>query len=1260
VIPASGKFSDLINELDFIIKTLGFRIIQLLPIHPTPTVYARMGRFGSPFAALDFMDVDPSLAEFDKKTTPLEQFRELVDQIHKRGAKIFLDIPVNHTGWASKLQVSHPEWFIRNPDHSFKSPGAWGVTWEDLAHLNYEKKELWHYMAEVFLFWCANGVDGFRCDAGYMIPLNAWQYITAKVKLEYPSTIFLLEGLGGKIEVVESLLANGGLDWAYSELFQNYTRGQIEGYLPACWDTSFKKGVLVNFSETHDNNRLASVSESYSRMRTAFTAMAAINGAFGITNGVEWFAKEKIDVHDASALNWGNELNQIEWIQRINAILAVHPCFYKGASVSMIQKGEGNFVVLKRVSYDKKSSLLIAVNLEGSKQTVMWMRDDFQMYNDRFYDLLSGKEIYLQQNEMALSLTLDGYEVVCCSSYENDLIEIQEYINTHFQQPAYMIRQLQKAKVIELYCYFRGIADISELNVEEMINKLLEDPVQFCRSLDMDGSIPPVVKWNWPVDIRRMVMVPPGSIIYIKIPFPFSVQLKVRDKIVKCEKSIPLTKGMHFILLVPPEGIAGITEVIMTINVFSSNEVYHEKASLLFLDRWDKSPIKFRFKKGEIEKDMYALCTNGTGAMAQVYAEWGNIRSQYDALLAANLHPSIPVDRQIMFTRCRAWLVYRGYSHEINGSCLEEFVVESNSSVLWIFNIPSGNGKYIRLLIRVRLLSKSNSIRMEFIRERMHGVPDGMEDGCQVHLILRPDVEDRNFHCKTKAYMGPEYAWRQAVTCRNNGFTFQPSSDHYLNISVTNGSFMFEPEWHYMVAHPLDAERGIDGYSDLFSPGYFDLRLRGGDRAELLADVIRQGESPEKREAVALDAVEELGATRRLDKALQNTMTSFLVRRDNSFTVIAGYPWFLDWGRDTLICIRGLIEAGRVAESKDIVIQFASRERNGTLPNMIRGEDDSNRDTSDAPLWLFVACEDILQKEHNLKFLENRCGGRTLLDVLISIASSYINGTPNGIKVDPETGLVFSPAHYTWMDTNFPAGTPREGYPIEIQALWYRALDFLSSVVKDDSRWGKLAVKVKQAINELYPLKDMNYLSDCLHCSYGCSARNAVVDDALRPNQLLAITLGAITDTNLCFNILLACEELLVPGAIRSLADRGVKYPIYIYKDNVLLKDPLHPYSGRYIGDEDASRKPSYHNGTAWTWIFPSYAEALYLTGGRKVVETALSLLSSSSYLINKSCIGHVPEIVDGDSPHHIRGCGAQAWGETELFRVISRLTKQI
>ena len=280
VIPPSGTFRDLIGELDHIFNRLNCRILQLLPVHPVPVQYGRMGRYGSPFAALDYFNVDPALAEFDEKATPMEQFGELIDAVHARNGLIFMDIPVNHTGWASKLQSEHPEYFVRKEDGTFESPGAWGVVWADLCKLNYDEPSVHKLMAQVFLFWCRHGVDGFRCDAGYMLPFEAWEYITAKVRSEYPDTVFLLEGLGGPVDKQTLLLEKAGLNWGYSELFQNYSRDEIARYQPFMEKVSHNSGTLISFAETHDNLRLASNGKVYAKLRFLVCSLLSNGSSF--------------------------------------------------------------------------------------------------------------------------------------------------------------------------------------------------------------------------------------------------------------------------------------------------------------------------------------------------------------------------------------------------------------------------------------------------------------------------------------------------------------------------------------------------------------------------------------------------------------------------------------------------------------------------------------------------------------------------------------------------------------------------------------------------------------------------------------------------------------------------------------------------------------------------------------------------------------------------------------------------------------------
>ncbi|MBR2373457.1 MAG: hypothetical protein IKA87_04425, partial [Lentisphaeria bacterium] len=307
VIPPSGTFRQLAGHLDHIFGKLNCRILQLLPIHPVPSSYGRMGCFGSPFAALDYFAVEPALAEFDTAATPMEQFEELVSAVHQRNGKIFLDIPVNHTGWGSKLQMEHPEYFCRDEHGNLESPGAWGIVWADLCKLDYSCREVAMFMAEVFLFWCSKGVDGFRCDAGYMVPEKAWDYIVAKVRSRFPETTFLLEGLGGPPEVQDRLLRCSGLDCGYSEMFQNYSRSGIRHYLQVMKKSLYTSGNLVSFAETHDNDRLAASGKTFARLRFMLCALLSTGGAFGFANGAEFFAAEKIDGHNDSALNFGEK-----------------------------------------------------------------------------------------------------------------------------------------------------------------------------------------------------------------------------------------------------------------------------------------------------------------------------------------------------------------------------------------------------------------------------------------------------------------------------------------------------------------------------------------------------------------------------------------------------------------------------------------------------------------------------------------------------------------------------------------------------------------------------------------------------------------------------------------------------------------------------------------------------------------------------------------------------------------------------------------
>ncbi|UCF92219.1 MAG: glycogen debranching enzyme N-terminal domain-containing protein [Desulfobacterales bacterium] len=1264
VIPPSGTFRDLIRELDFILGDLGCRVLQLLPIHPTPTTFARMGRFGSPFAALSFTAVDPALAQFDPRATPLEQFIELVDAVHQRHGKIIIDIAINHTGWAARLHETHPEWLVRDPQGRIEVPGAWGVRWEDLTKLDYSHQDLWQYMADVFLTWCRRGVDGFRCDAGYMIPGPAWKYIIAKVRDQFPHTVFLLEGLGGKIAVTRQLLNTGNLNWAYSELFQSYDRHQIESYLPGAVEISEQDGILVHFAETHDNPRLAARSPVYARMRTALSALCSHQGAFGFANGVEWLATEKINVHGAPSLNWGAASNQVDLIRRLNSLLTTHPAFHDQCELKMVQEDAGNYLALRRHHLPSGKKLLVLANLDDENPVrASWTTAATQIESTDFRDLLGEAAVSIPMSDGRQTYLLQPGQVLCLTPDVNDLDLVRPPPARPAGPPLRIETQRLRAKALEVFSYYGGPRDLGDFDPDAAARQLEADPVAFCAALNPCSDESRVINWQWPRDLRREVMLPPRHWLLVRGDRPFRARLLNQQREIGHEESLPGAGGKFFALFLPGKTPRVHQTCTLKLTVYTASGAEHAEAALLVLPPPEDARAKRSFRRSEVlRQDLLFLDTNHRGGMLRIPLSWTKLGSRYDCLLAANPSREFPEDRWIMFTRCRAWLVFQGFSQEINGDCLDLFRIDDHSGGIWHYRVPSGQGEYVQLTVTAAMISGANALQLTFYRHPADRQDARLADLKPVELILRPDIESRGFHALTKAYEGPEHQWPAVVNETARGFDFAPEPEHRLQMRISAGRFVREPEWHYMVARPADAARGFDPHSDLFSPGYFSTFLEGGTETTLWAGCTARTErltppwnarhgNPRRRPATA-------GAWQNPVEVLARSLDHYVVKRGGLQTVIAGYPWFLDWGRDALIFVRGLVAGNQTRAARAILQQFGQFEHQGTLPNMIHGHDPSNRDTSDAPLWLLAACADLLRAEGTDRFLETPCGDRSIRQILLSIGQWFMAGTPNGIRMDPESGLIFSPAHFTWMDTDHPAGTPRQGYPIEIQALWHAALGFLSRIDKGENRavWAKLGRQVQESVHTLFWREDLGFLADCLHARPGDAARQASPDDALRPNQLLALTLGAVSAKALGRRILAACEELLVPGAIRSLADREIRHPLSIVHEGKLLNDPHRPYQGTYTGDEDTQRKPAYHNGTAWTWLFPSFCEAWATVYGPAGHDAARAWLASSVRLLNRDCIGHIPEILDGDYPHTPRGCDAQAWGASELQRVWLKL----
>jgi glycogen debranching enzyme len=1276
VLPPSGKLRDVTAAVPHIVGTLRCRMVHLLPVNPTPTTLGRFGRYGSPYAGLDLTAIDPSLIDFDRRTTGIEQFIELADTVHAHGARLVLDLVINHTGWSSALQEAHPGWFLRNPDGTFHSPGAWGTTWEDLVELDESFRDLWDEFAEAFLTWCRRGVDGFRCDAGYQVPMPVWRYAIARVREEYPDALFLLEGLGGGWVDTALLLTEGGMQWAYSELFQELNGRQISGYLDHALHQSQRVGTLIHYSETHDNERLAKKGKTWSRLRNRLCALTSVSGGFGFTSGVEWLATEKIKVHGCTGLAWGSPDNLVDELSQLNRLLAGHPCFFDGARLTRLSPPGADVFALRRDAAATADCVLVLVNTDPDRAHSLALDAEvltgLLTPDQAATDLLgTGLPKIQRMPEDSWEIKLTAGASCCLSPTGMPSEQAGELYRRQRAQTAWAVQALSTGMDPEMIGPFdwRVLAKLAS-----------EDPITFLSSLDaldrvqaredLIGALesamsasryPTVVPWT-PEDARRVTPVPERHWLLVQASDPFRATLRSGD-VVRNAESVPCRAG--FMAAFPPRVAAG--PAALEVELWRK-PVSRVRASLQFLG-FDNAGSAVPAKHGSL-----VLLTNGRGGMARLCVDLGSITSKYDCLLGANLHPSVPVDRHVLAKRVRVWAMANGFLSPLNQDILTRF--EAGPVACWEFQVPCGDGRVVGIEMSAEMVEGENTTVLRFRRgsaARGHGE-------MAITLSMRVDLEDRNFHWETKRNPAADahFGSHVRVLADAVGFAFTPTPERCLRVVASGGAFHHVPEWAQGIPHPVEATRGMVGAGDAYSPGWFEVALPES------GDVVLVATSEEKwqGDTLGLGRPKSWGkgptAVSRGDRfgqALRRAIPAFVVKRGEGRTVIAGYPWFLDWGRDTLICARGLLTAGLCDEVEQILTTFGRFERDGTLPNIIHGEDATNRETSDAPLWYGLVCEEWAAAMGNVAgTLPGRAGdpgtalgrrveanGRTLAEVLRSIAVHHVRGTAVGVVMDPESALLWSPAHYTWMDTNHPACTPREGYPIEIQALWIRLLRQLErlGLPPESEAWSDLACRAERSFQKFFWIEDKGWWADGLWAGRGIPACAAEVDDALRSNGLLAISLGVVSGERARRGVEAARRHLVIPGGVRSLAPLPVRWPLEIRgPDGSLLSDPQEPYWGRYEGDEDTRRKPAYHNGTAWVWMLPVFAEALVRAweGSVESVDAARSYLLSLEPLLGCGCLGHLPEVLDGDAPHEPRGCDAQAWSVTEALRVWRQL----
>ncbi len=1307
VIPPSGTLRDVKQSLDHIVDDLGCRIIHLLPVNPTPTTFARFGRYGSPYASLDLKGVDPALVEFDKKATGVEQFCELTQEVHRKQASVFIDLVINHTGWGSRLYEMYPEWFRREEDDRFASPGAWGTVWEDLVELEHHDPALGEELADVFLTWCRRGVDGFRCDAGYMVPLPLWRYITARVRREFPNTIFLLEGLGGAWEITEQLLTEGGMQWAYSELFQNYSGDQVSWYTDYSLRQSQRMGLYINYSETHDNTRLAEKGATWSLLRNRLCGLSSVSGGFGFTCGVEWLAAERIIVHQRTGLNWGNPTNIVDELARLNALLSDHPCFFDGAQLRRLSESSSPVFALERVSMDGHDRVLVLVNTDvENRASIQLSASDWHPADTSWEDLLGQSLPHIESTAGSVSVQMSPGAAYCLG----EPVEQAGYRGTEYRKQAAL-----KAWVVDAIqrVWPRGLQ--GDFNVVELLSKVSANPLGFLCSIRDHGlrdseqtletidasfacssSFPSVILWE-SGDERRVVPVPENHWFVIRDQSAFAVRISsLVDGVTREFSSVEVSEGVHIVaydanlsargramvevdrLQPVPQQLVGAIELLSATPLAPLAIAGGSKDESTALE----SPI--------------VLLTNGRGGMSRMAVEFGEIKSKYDCLLGANLHPKVPVDRYVLAKRARIWVNAGGLITALSHDNLVSF--QAGPPARWRYLISAGKGRWVPLEVSVDLMDQENSlvIRCERLSvetldfdevEALYGKSNAHRarlqrpetiDQLPVSLTLRVDIEDRGFHSQTQRNPGSEHHFSENTRALEDGigFRFKPASDRQLEVLSDRGAFHPAVEWCEGIPHVVEASRGQEGAGDAFSPGWFNLPLFGAQPVHVVVSAERK--SPSFAKAAQCFARRDRKVKKLLRQAsipvedilgaqLVTAASAFVVKRDDGMTVIAGYPWFLDWGRDSLICARGLLACGYEKEVVQLLQVYGRFEKDGTLPNSIHGEDTSNRETSDAPLWFGIVCADLVAR-HGSEFLakpltESSAGktasgdSRTFGDVLRNIALGYLAGTPNGIRVDSESGLVWSPSHFTWMDTNHPPGTPREGYPVEIQVMWIELLKLLdrANISPGGGSWKTLASQAIDSFQQYYWLESKGYYADLIVAHSGQSAADGVIDSALRSNFPLAVSTGLVTGERARRSVSAALRHLMVPGGVRSLASLPVDVPLAVHTSSgQLLNDPSFPYWGRYEGDEDTRRKPAYHNGTVWAWPLGILCEALLKAwdSSPESVAAVRAYLGASGKLLQSGCIGQLPEVMDGDAPHTQRGCDAQAWSVTEAIRI--------
>jgi predicted glycogen debranching enzyme len=504
-------------------------------------------------------------------------------------------------------------------------------------------------------------------------------------------------------------------------------------------------------------------------------------------------------------------------------------------------------------------------------------------------------------------------------------------------------------------------------------------------------------------------------------------------------------------------------------------------------------------------------------------------------------------------------------------------------------------------------------------------------------LQVRPLVSGRDYH----GLHHENAAFRFDVEQCGASLTIFPYDGVPPVTIASDGDYAHEAQWYRQFLYGAERERGLDDTEDLASPGTFSwwLSPRGQRRAVFMLRsrptcALTTGGDV----AAAFDAARsaELARRARFATPLDRAADAYLVQRGSGRTLVAGYPWFTDWGRDTFIALRGLcLTTGRFDDARDILLEWAGAVSQGMLPNRFpdRGEQ-PEFNSVDASLWYVVAVGELLQLAPAAVLDAGH--RRTLLEAVKTIVDGYASGTRFGIRMDTD-GLIAAGVHgqqLTWMDARVGDReiTPRIGKPVEIQALWYNAVGVAASV---DGRWRGLMPRIREAFIDRFWNEDAGTIADVVDVDHV----PGTADHTLRPNQIFAV--GGLPLALLCGRkarrlVDTVQAELWTPFGLRSLAP----------------SDPA--YVGRYTGGA-AARDAAYHQGTVWPWLMGAFVEAWVRVRGNTASARALAhkrFLEPLSAQLRVAGLSHVSEITDAEAPFSPRGCPFQAWSLGEFLRL--------